>query len=176
MLRSALDEFVPFGSSGWWLLAGLLAVARACDLSSTYLATPHLVLEGNPLARRLGWRLGLPVNVVMVLLTAAWPLLAVSLTTTSLLVAARNLQSAWLMRSMGERAYRHWMTERLAEGPWWLAWLCFLGEGTLVGLVGLALLWFARWQLIPFGIGLGIASYGVAVAFFTSISLWRSRW
>ena len=156
-------------------MAALLVLGRGSDLLSTYLATPHLVLEGNPLARRLGWRLGLVVNGLMVVVTALWPLLAISLTTTSLLVAARNLQSAWLMRAMGEHPYRHWMNVHLTGGVRWVAWLCFLGESTLVGLIGLSLMWFARWQLVPFSVGLGITSYATAVAFFTSLSLWRSR-
>lgn len=175
MVPSAIDEFVPFGSADWGLLAGLLVFGRSCDLLSTYLATPHLILEGNPLAKKLGWRIGIPVNGLMVVLAAAWPLLALSLTTTSLFVAARNLQSAWLMRSMGETEYRLWMTERVMAGPRHLAWMCFLGEAMLVALVGACLMWFSRWQLVPFGIGLGITSYGAAVAVFTSLSLWRSR-
>lgn len=157
------------------MLVGLLVLGRGCDLLSTFLSTPHLVLEGNPVARRLGWRWGLPVNLLLVLLVARWPMLAISLTTTSVLVAARNLQSAWLMRSLGEENYRQWMGEQLASGSRCLAWLCFLGEATLVGLIGIALMYFARWQLVPFGIGLGMTSYAAAVALFTSLSLWRSR-
>jgi hypothetical protein len=32
-----------------------------------------------------------------------------------LLVAAHNFHSAWLMRSMGEEAYRDWFLERMAQ-------------------------------------------------------------
>jgi hypothetical protein len=73
------------------------------------------VLEGNPVARRLGWKFGVPLNLALALGFGLWPLLAISLTTTSLLVAARNLQSAWLMRSMGELDYRCWIADRIAE-------------------------------------------------------------
>jgi len=156
-------------------MAAVVAFGRFCDLGSTYLATPRLLLEGNPLARRLGWRFGLPVNAALVAGAASWPLLAVSLTTTSLLVAARNLQSAWLMRSMGEASYRDWMGERLAFAPRGLARACFAGESLAFLLVGGVLMWSARWQLIPFGIGLGIASHGAAVLVFTSLALWRLR-
>lgn len=170
-----VDDWVPVGTSEWWILAGIAAFGRGCDLLSTYLATPGLILEGNPIARRLGWRWGLVLNGLVVVLAAGWPILVVSLATTSILVAARNLQSAWLMRSMGEWNYRHWMSERLEQGRRSLAWACHLGEAALFGLLGLVLLWFSRWQLVPFGMGLGMASYAVAVAGFTSLSLWRSR-
>jgi len=171
----SLDEFVALGSPDWWLLLVVVGLARACDLGSTYLATPRLVLEGNPIARRLGWRFGIPVNIALSAGFALWPLLAISLSSTSLLVAARNLQSAWIMRSLGEVGYRIWISQRLAEAPRGLPLLCFLGEAVLFGLVGFALLWFSRWQLVPFGIGLGVSGYAVAVALFTSLSLWRAR-
>jgi len=96
-----LDGFVGFGSPAWWVFLGIVAVARGADLFSTWLATPGLELEANPVARRLGWRWGIPLNVAMSLGTAMWPLLGLSLATTSFLVAARNLQQAWLMRTLG---------------------------------------------------------------------------
>ena len=170
-----LDAFIQFGSRLWWLFASLILTARACDLGSTWIASPNLLLEGNPIARRLGWKFGVPLNVALALAFGCWPLLAISLTTTSLLVAARNLQSAWLMRTLGETHYRGWMADRLAESPRGLAWACFLGEAALFTPVGLTLMWFARWQLVPFAIGLGIAAYAFAVALFTSISVWRLR-
>lgn len=170
-----IDDWIPIGTTEWWILAGIAAFGRCCDLLSTYIATPGLVLEGNPVARRLGWRWGLPVNGLVVVLAAGWPILVISLATTSILVGARNLQSAWLMRSMGEWGYRQWISEQLQLGHRGMAWGCHLGEAALFGLIGLVLVWFSRWQLIPFGIGLGIVSYAVAVAGFTSLSLWRSR-
>ena len=170
-----LDDFVAFGSRSWLLLTGLILLGRSCDLFSTWIATPNLVLEGNPVAKRLGWKFGVPLNLAIGLVIGCWPLPAVAVTTTSLLVAARNLQSAWLMRTMGENHYRVWMSDRLMESQRGLAWACFLGEAALFSVVGVALMWFTRWELVPFGVGLGMAAYGFAVAVFTSLSLWRLR-
>jgi hypothetical protein len=154
----------------------MLLFARGMDLLSTWLATPHLVLEANPLARRLGWRGGLAVNATLSLVFACWPVVAISLTTTSLLVAARNLQQCWLMRSMGEAGYRMWFSDRVARAPKLFVWACYLGEAAFTGLIGGALLWFSKYQLVPFGVGLGILGYALAVAIFTSLSLWRARY
>ncbi len=172
---TAVDDFIALGSRGWWLYSGLILLGRTCDLLSTWIATPNLVLEGNPVARRLGWKFGVPLNLALALGFGVWPLLAISLTTTSLLVAARNLQSAWLMRSMGELDYRCWIADRIAEAPRFLPGTCFAGEAILFGLLGTALMVFAQWQLVPFAVGLGIAGYAVAVAMFTSLALWRAR-
>ena len=50
-----MEEFVAFGSSHYFLFLALLAFGRGMDFLSTWIATPNLVLEGNPLARKLGW-------------------------------------------------------------------------------------------------------------------------
>lgn len=170
-----LDEFSDFGGRSWAILALGVTAARACDLGSTWIATPRLTLEGNPIARRLGWRWGIPLNLLLALGFACWPLLSISLITTSCLVAARNLQSAWVMRTMGELNYRCWMSDRLLECPKGLAWGCFSGEALLVGGIGGGLMAFSEWKLVPFSIGLGMASYAFAVGLFSSLALWRSR-
>lgn len=40
------------------VIAALMLVSRIYDLGSTYLYSPKLLLEANPIARRLGWRFG----------------------------------------------------------------------------------------------------------------------
>src|SRR5512140_2018252 len=97
-----MDEFVPFGCRLYAICFLLLFVARSMDILSTRVATPNLVLEGNPIAKKLGWNWGIPFNVAACLGLAFWPVSAIVVSTTSLLVAARNFQSAWLMRTMGE--------------------------------------------------------------------------
>ena len=87
------------------------------DFLSTWIATPNLVLEGNPLAKKLGWKWGVPLNVVICLALPLWPLSAIVVSTASVLVAARNFQSAWLMRSLGEEIYRRWHVERVRKQP-----------------------------------------------------------
>src|SRR5947209_14742234 len=97
------EDILPFPSREYFLVLALLVTARGMDVLSTWVATPNLVLEGNPIAKTLGWRWGLPVNFGLCLVLAFWPLPALVISTTSLLVAARNFQSAWLMRSLGEQ-------------------------------------------------------------------------
>jgi hypothetical protein len=145
------------------------------DFLSTWIATPNLLLEANPIARKLGWRWAIPINAAMCVAFAFNPLAAVVISTTSILVAARNFQSAWLMRSTGEEAYREWMGERLGETPPTLFLFCLFAQAILVSAVGLGLMYFSAWHLVPLGIGTGIVGYALAVVIFSLISLWRSR-
>jgi hypothetical protein len=108
-----------------------------------------------------------------------WPLSAIVVSTASVLVAARNFQSAWLMRSMGEEAYRAWYSQRMAATPIALYLFCFAGNTLLSLLVGIALVIFSHADgyllVIPFGIGMGIIAYAMAVIVFTLLALWRGR-
>jgi hypothetical protein len=168
--------YYPSGGVGILLIVLLvLLFSRSMDILSTWLATPNLVLEGNPIAKLLGWRWGLPVNAGICLLLAFWPLPAIVLSTTSVLVAARNFQSAWLMRSMGEEAYRDWHVARIQETRVTLFLLSLAGNTLLTACVGGVVILFSRMELVPFAIGAGIVAYAGAVAFYTLLSLWRLR-
>ena len=123
-----MDDFVPFASRSYCLMFLLLFVSRGMDFLSTWVATPNLVLEGNPIAKKLGWKWGIPLNVALCLVLAFWPLSAIVISTTSVLVAARNFQSAWLMRSLGEELYRDWHVERVQETRVTLYLFCLAGN------------------------------------------------
>ena len=60
-----MDDLIPFASREYWLLLALVTFARGMDFLSTWFATPHLVLEGNPIAKKLGWRGGAVLNVAI---------------------------------------------------------------------------------------------------------------
>ncbi len=166
-----VDMLVPFGSLHYAVFVLIVLFARGADLFSTWVATPTLELEANPIARLLGWRAGILVNVLMAAVIAILPLAAVSIATTSLMVAARNLQAAWIVRAVGEHAYRSWIAARYREtSPGVFLCLLILQTG-FISLIGGVLMLFSGWQLVPFGVGFGIIVYAVAVALFTGISM-----
>jgi len=174
-----MDDSVPFASREYLSLIAVLVFSRGADFLSTWVATPHLVLEGNPIAKWLGWKWGAVVNVVLVTALAAWPLSAIIVSTASVLVAARNFQSAWLMRSMGEAGYRDWYVQRVSETRITLYLACLAGNTLLTAGVGTALIGFSTTRdgvlVVPTGIGLGLIAYAMAVLIFTLLSVWRSR-
>jgi len=170
-----MDDTVTFASRDYCLYLLLLIFARGMDFLSTWIATPNLVLEGNPLAKKLGWRWGLVLNVVLCVALAAWPLSAIVVATASVLVAARNFQSAWLMHSLGEEIYRQWHVERVRETRITIYLLCLAGNTLLTAGVGTTLIYFSDVRRVPFAIGMGMVAYAVAVAFYTLLAIWRIR-
>ena len=170
-------DFLPFACRAYGLLFVLLLVARGMDILSTWIATPTMVLEGNPVAKKLGWRWGIVVNLVLCFGLAFWVIPAIVISTTSLLVAARNFQSAWLMRTLGEYVYREWHVARMQETSATLYLSCLFGQTVLTGAVGLAVMYFSGLDGNPIlgAIGLGILAYAVAVTFYTLLAMWRLR-
>jgi hypothetical protein len=170
-----MDDTFQFASRDYCLMLLLLVFARGMDFLSTWIATPNLVLEGNPLAKKLGWKWGLALNVVLCVALAAWPLSAIVVATASVLVAARNFQSAWLMHSLGEEIYRQWHVERVRETRVTLYLFCLAGNTLLTAGIGMALIYFSDLRRVPFAIGMGMVAYAVAVAFYTLLAIWRIR-
>lgn len=170
-----MEDTVPFGSQEFWILSTVLLVSRGMDFLSTYVATPNMVLEANPIARKMGWKWGVLFNLALVAGFARWPLAAIIISTTSLLVAARNFQGAWMMRIMGEYEYSSHVVDKILRTPLPLYLLCLLGQTGLVAAVGGTLMYFSELYLVPFGIGIGLVSYAFAVGFYSLLSLWRIR-
>jgi hypothetical protein len=168
-------DFIKLGGSEYFLYLGLLVFSRGLDFLSTWIATPNLLLEANPLARKLGWRWGIIVNVLICVAFACWPLPAMILTTASMLVAARNLQSAWLMRLMGEHQYRHWMCEMLSQTPFPFYALCVVIQALVFGGLGLVLMILGSRLWLCMAIGMGFVTYGLAIAIYSLLSAWRLR-
>src|SRR5438445_8399877 len=152
-----MDDFVPFASRNYALMFLLLLVARGMDFLSTWVATPNMVLEGNPIAKKLGWRWGIALNLALCVAFAFWPMPAIVISTTSVLVAARNFQSAWLMRSLGEELYRDWHVARLQETRMPLFLFCLFGQTALTAGLGAGLIYFSPADsLAPVAVGFGI--------------------
>ncbi len=170
-----MDDMVPFAGPVWCIGLAFLLFARGMDIFSTWIATPNLVLEGNPLVKKMGWKWVLPLNLVLCVGFALWPLPAVVIGTTSILVAARNFQQGWLMQSMGEEPFRDWHVARIRETRPVLYLGCLFAQTSLFALVGVALWFFSADKLIPAGIGMGMVGYALAVAFYTLLSIWRLR-
>ena len=173
MPELTLDRGVAPGSPEYGLLVVLELFGRGMDLLSTWVATPTLQLEANPIARRLGWKGGLLISLGVALITGCLPIAAISIATTSVLVAARNFQNAWIIRSMGELEYRAWLRARYLAAQPGVFRLCLVLQCALLALPGIALMMFSAGRLVPFAVGFGVLVYALAVLVFTGRAMRR---
>jgi hypothetical protein len=170
-----MEEFVPFASPDYFIMFALLLFGRSLDILSTRVATPNLVLEANPIAKRMGWKWGGWFNLGVCLAVAFWPIAAIAFATTSILVAARNFKSAWIMRALGENGYRYWISDVLAQSGTRLFLVCLFAETLLTALVGGAVMYFGAESELVLAIGTGIVGYAAAVLFYSLLALRRSH-
>lgn len=171
-----MGEGVPFGSSDYYWLLAVLLFGRSMDFLSTWVGSPKLVLEGNPIAKKLRWKWAIPLNLAVCVAIAMWPLPSIIIATMSVLLAARNFELGWLMRTLGEDGFRDWFVARRAETPVSLYLFCIWAQSGLTLLVGVVLmLTTGSEQIVPFGIGMGIVTFAVAVLVYTMLALWRNR-
>lgn len=94
---------VAANAIGIWHAFGFALTGRVFDISSTFLATPTLRLEGNWLARRFGWKYVL-ASSLLALFAFASPFLGVVIGTLSCVMAFSNMQMAPLVRYAGGEA------------------------------------------------------------------------
>lgn len=143
-------------------LAALILVARVGDIASTYLATPRLVLEANPIARRLGWPFAL-LTLLLALApyynTAAGVLVLVP----SLLVASRNFGSIWLVRGLGEDRMLAIQVEAARRRRFSEAFLCVLAESGFLALAAAVLMALSGQSRGASIFGLGILVWAIAL-------------
>src|SRR5205085_1145790 len=78
-----MERDVLLGSREYLAFLSLLLFSRSMDFLSTWIATPNLILEANPVARKLRWKWGIPVNLALCVIFARWPLTAIIISTTS---------------------------------------------------------------------------------------------
>ncbi|MEQ2009726.1 MAG: hypothetical protein ABMA26_23320 [Limisphaerales bacterium] len=127
------------------------------------------------IAKRLGWKWGSVFNLLLCIAVAHWPLAGLIVVTTSLLVAARNFKSAWLMRALGEVDYSLLVGDAMNRSSRRSYFISVLGETLLFGLVGGAVVASSEWPSVPLAVGMGMVAYAVAVAFYSLLALWR-KW
>jgi hypothetical protein len=152
----------------------LILVSRIGDIGTTYLVTPTLEIEANPIVRKLGWRFAL-LTLVICLVPYLSLGAGVMILVPSLMVSASNAGKIWVARTLGEHQYKALMlrvaaASRLRSALAFLLLSCaFL---VLVGIV-LVLLYPDGTADYAFWFGAGIIAYGIVMAFHGSLALIR---
>jgi hypothetical protein len=158
------------------VIAFLLLLARLGDVGSTYLISPTLKLEANPIVRRLRW----PFASVTIL-AAAIPYYSlpagVAFLVVSLLVCASNCSRVWLVRTMGESEYHLLIIGIARRAPLALSLVfCLLSPLCMATIGGVLLLFYpspkddwAAWFAI------GFIMYAMVVGLYGSLAFLRYR-
>ena len=156
------------------ILCVVILIGRIGDIGSTYLVTPGLRLEANPVARKLRWPFAL--LTVLVCLVPYWNTpLAVPVAVMSLVVTAENLRFGWIARALGEDELLAFYMSAAKRSHLWVAISFLFGSACFSVLAGLLLFLFYPDPSKDWGFwfATGIVLSGVAIALHKSMFAWR---
>lgn len=155
------------------VLCALLLISRIGDVGTTYLITPNLILEANPIVRKIGWPFAL-LTLAACLLPYVYMPLAVSALVAFLLVSASNASQIWVVRTIGERAYAAFTLELARKSKLSHALLGVATSTFFLALAGGSILLFypsqSEWG---FWLGLGVLLYAGAKGFYGTLAMLR---
>lgn len=152
------------------LLCALILLARIGDIGSTYLVTPTLKLEANPIMRRLGWWFALAtifICLVPYYSTAAGIIVLIP----SLMISASNIRQIWFVRAYGEGDYHELILRVAKRSSLSHALLPTIAAATFTALIGLVLLLLSPDPSKDWGywFGIGFLAYAFIIGFYGSL-------
>ena len=146
----------------------MLLISRIGDVVSTYLATPNLVLETNPIIRKFRW----PYAILTIFICSI-PYydtgVALIVLTPSLLVCSSNFGRLWSITTMGEKGYKNFSLAMRRRGNYSSACYCMGMSGFFLYLLGLLLILVSPKDSWPLYIGFGIQVYSWVILLYEFI-------
>ncbi|HEX9454278.1 MAG TPA: hypothetical protein VGA27_07955 [Candidatus Binatia bacterium] len=141
-------------------------ISRLGDIGTTYLASPKLILESNPLARKFRWPFALATLTVCFLPYYSAPF-AVMVLVASLLVSASNAARLWWLRVMGEERFYQLMLELAALSKPLPSIICILIPPFFIFLLaGLLLFFYPSPTDWGYYFACGVASYAFVLTLY----------
>jgi hypothetical protein len=155
------------------VLCALLLLSRIGDIGTTYLVTPNLILEANPIVRKLGWPFAL-LTLGACFLPYIYLPVAVAALMAFLLVSASNAGKIWIVRTVGEKAYAALLVDVARRSKLSHALLGIAASSFFVALAGgTVLLFYPSEDEWGFWLGLGVLVYAGAVWFYGTLATIR---
>ena len=155
------------------VLCFLILVSRLGDIISTYLVTPTLKLEANPIVRKLGFRFTF-LTLLLCLIPYYHTGLALIVVVPSLLVTSSNISKYWVVKTIGEEEFSERLLIVAGKSRLSRALFSVLASAFFVILAGLVLLFLCpernSWG---YWFGYGIIVYGFIMALYGSLSCYR---
>ncbi|MEE9126822.1 MAG: hypothetical protein V3U11_06750 [Planctomycetota bacterium] len=162
------------------VLCGLILLGRLGDIISTWLITPKLDLEANPIVRRLGWRFAVLTVLICLVPYVVDVWIAVILVPPFLMVSGSNIGKIWIVRALGEKQVLQQSIETARRSTFGSAATCTVLSGSFFILTGLVLVYLVRLEaartqvsLLTEAFGYGVCTFGLAILIHGTIHVRR---
>jgi hypothetical protein len=152
------------------LLCGLILLARIGDIGSTYLVTPTLKLEANPIIKRLGWWFAV-ATLLVCLVPYYSTALGIIVLIPSLMVSVSNIGKIWIARALGEGEYYELLLRTAKRSRLSHALLPTIAAAMFLALIGLTLILLCPDLDKDWGywFGLGFLAHAFVIGFYGSL-------
>jgi len=101
------------------LNAFITKIGRVLDVLSTRYVTRELKLETNRIARRIGWKGMILMQIPIIFLGSLDFYLSFFIFWWSLLLFANNIEGSWYIKQVGEEEYQKDIKDRLEKSKTW---------------------------------------------------------
>jgi len=146
----------------------LLFISRLGDIVSTYLATPNLELEINPIIRKLRWPYAI-LTIFICFLPYYDTKIAMIIIAPSFLVCSSNFSRLWFITTLGEKEYKKLLLAMCRKRNYNNACYCMGMSGIFMFLLGFLLLVVSPKDSWPLYIGFGIEIYAIVILLYEYI-------
>ncbi len=165
-----MSEFIHSHIKLEHLLCALIFISRLGDIGSTYLVTPKLKLEANPIVRKFGWWYAI-ATLAICLVPYYSTAMAIIVLVPSLMVSASNTGKVWFVRAYGESAYLELLLSVARKSRLSHALVPTIVAALFIALVGLTMMLFCPDPTKDWGywFGAGVIVYAVAIGFHGSM-------
>ncbi|MFX1431113.1 MAG: hypothetical protein ACFFCY_13200 [Promethearchaeota archaeon] len=94
-------------------------IGRALDMLSTRYVSKELKLETNKIARRIGWKGMILMQIPIIILGSLDFYFSFFIFWWSLFLFANNIEGSWYIKQAGEEAYQKELKDRLRKSKTW---------------------------------------------------------
>lgn len=117
--------------------ATITSIGRLLDLLSTRYVSKELRLETNKLARRVGWKGMVLMQIPLIVLGALDYYFSFFIFWWSVFLFANNIEGSWYIKEVGEEKYQKELTSRVRNSTLWkilFSEFSYILEFTLAGI------------------------------------------
>ncbi len=139
-------------------------IGRLLDILSTRYVTKELKLETNKIARKIGWRGMILMQIPIVILGSLDFYISFFILWSSIFLFANNIEGSWYIREAGEEEYQKEIKSRLEKSKNWkivFSEFSSILKFTLVGIFIIVFLFVFKDFLALFLIALALIIQGV---------------
>lgn len=148
----------------YFINALIVIVGRSLDILSTRYVTKELKLETNKLARKIGWKGMILIQIPLIIIGTLDFYFAFFIFLWSLFLFANNMEGSWYVKEVGEDSYQKELKSRVKKSKTWkiiLGELSYVLTFSIAGILILIFLFIIKDILIVILIAISLICHGL---------------